>query len=87
MPFMGTCTADDFESGTTAACGGITTIIDFAMQQKGETLFSMTLTALENWKQKADSKVFIDYGLRSQNRDCTLPIAEKNKKKEEIERR
>ena len=35
MPIMRTCTADDFESGTmAAACGGITTIVDFAMQQK-----------------------------------------------------
>jgi dihydropyrimidinase len=66
MPFMGTYTADDFESGTAAAaCGGITTIIDFAVQQKGETLFE----ALENWRRKADPKVFIDYGLHMIIRD------------------
>ena len=35
MPIMRTCTADDFESGTmAAACGGITTIIDFGMQRR-----------------------------------------------------
>ncbi|MFP6636997.1 MAG: amidohydrolase family protein, partial [Dehalococcoidia bacterium] len=39
MPFGGTTTADDFETGTrAAACGGTTTIIDFAIQQKGEAL-------------------------------------------------
>ena len=60
MPFMGTHTADDFESGTVAAaCGGITTIIDFAMQQKGDSLFD----ALETWRRKADPKVCVDYGL------------------------
>jgi len=60
MPFMGTCTADDFESGTiAAACGGITTIIDFAMQPKGNSLFD----GLETWRRKADPKVCVDYGL------------------------
>src|SRR4051794_35027348 len=35
-PQMGTVTADDFESGTTAAAwGGTTTIVDFATQPKG----------------------------------------------------
>jgi len=54
MPFMGTCTADDFESVTiAAACGGIITIIDFAMQQKGSSL----LGTLEKGRRKADPKV------------------------------
>ena len=39
MPFGGTTSADDFESGTIAAAhGGTTTIVDFAIQYKGETL-------------------------------------------------
>lgn len=60
MPFMGTVTADDFESGTIgAACGGVTTIIDFAMQPKSETL----LATYEQWRKKADPKVVIDYSI------------------------
>lgn len=54
-----TVTADDFESGTKAAIvGGTTTIIDFATQNKGETLKE----ALENWHRKADNKCYCDYG-------------------------
>ena len=53
-----TVTADDFESGTKAAvCGGTTTIIDFATQNKGESLS----TALNNWHMKAFSKSSCDY--------------------------
>src|SRR5687768_9469124 len=38
MPFGGTTSADDFESGTVAAAfGGTTTIVDFAIQYKGQT--------------------------------------------------
>ena len=53
-----TVTADDFESGTRAAvCGGTTTIIDFATQNKGEILS----TALNNWHLKAFAKSSCDY--------------------------
>ena len=39
MPFGGTTSADDFESGTIAAAfGGTTTIVDFAIQYKGQAL-------------------------------------------------
>ena len=39
LPFGGTVSADDFENGTrSAACGGVTTVIDFAMQTKGDSL-------------------------------------------------
>lgn len=66
MPFMGTYTADDFESGTiAAACGGITTVIDFAVQEKGDTL----LGTLEKWRRKADPKVCVDYALHMIIRD------------------
>ncbi|HZQ09615.1 MAG TPA: dihydropyrimidinase [Anaerolineae bacterium] len=52
--------ADDFESGTiAAACGGVTTIIDFAVQYKGKTLRE----TMEDWRSRADAKVCIDYGL------------------------
>lgn len=39
MPFMGTVSADDYFATTrAAACGGTTTIFDFAIQTEGETL-------------------------------------------------
>ncbi len=58
MPFGGTTSADDFESGTIAAAfGGTTTLIDFAIQSKGES----TLKGLETWHKKAFSKATIDY--------------------------
>src|SRR5258707_15312497 len=38
MPFGGTTSADDFETGTRAAAfGGTTTLIEFAIQYKGHT--------------------------------------------------
>ncbi len=58
MPFGGTTSADDFESGTIAAAfGGTTTLIDFAIQQKGQSLRQ----AFETWMKKADGKAVIDY--------------------------
>jgi dihydropyrimidinase len=59
MPFGGTTSIDDFESGTVAAAhGGTTTIVDFAIQKKGGTLTE----ALDTWHQKAEGKAAIDYG-------------------------
>jgi dihydropyrimidinase len=59
MPFGGTTSADDFLTGTRAAAyGGTTTIIDFAIQQKGGTLRA----ALDTWHNKAEGKACIDYG-------------------------
>src|SRR5687768_13509922 len=59
MPFGGTTSADDFESGTIAAAfGGTTTIVDFAIQYKGQTLHH----AWETWMKKAERKAAIDYG-------------------------
>jgi dihydropyrimidinase len=59
MPFGGTTSADDFETGTrAAACGGTTTIIDFAIQTKGKS----TMEALATWHDKAEGKTAIDYG-------------------------
>jgi dihydropyrimidinase len=59
MPFGGTTSADDFHSGTVAAAfGGTTSIVDFAIQYKGQTLHH----AWETWMKKADGKAVIDYG-------------------------
>ncbi|MGH9699275.1 MAG: dihydropyrimidinase [Candidatus Acidiferrales bacterium] len=58
MPFGGTTSADDFETGTVAAAfGGTTTLIDFAIQYKGQTLRH----AFDTWMKKADGKAVIDY--------------------------
>jgi len=60
MPFGGTNSADDFESGTRAAAiGGTTTIVDFAIQARGTRM----RTALDTWWKKAEGKACIDYGL------------------------
>ena len=59
MPFGGATSADDFESGTIAAAhGGTTTVVDFAIQYKGQTLHH----AWETWMGKAQGKAAIDYG-------------------------
>jgi dihydropyrimidinase len=58
MPFGGTVSSDDFETGTRAAAfGGTTTIIDFAIQSKGMRMRE----ALDVWMKKADGKACIDY--------------------------
>ena len=59
MPFGGSASADDFESGTTAAAfGGTTSIVDFAIQYPGQTLHH----AWDAWMRKASGKAVIDYG-------------------------
>jgi dihydropyrimidinase len=59
MPFGGTVTIDDFESGQgSAACGGTTCHVDFCIQGRGQTFAE----ALEGWHAKANGKTLIDYG-------------------------
>src|SRR5262249_5069207 len=59
MPFGGTNSIDDFESGTLAAAhGGTTTLLDFAIQKKGGSLRE----ALDTWHAKAEGRALIDYG-------------------------
>src|SRR5437763_8010248 len=59
LPFGGTAASDDFETGTRAAAfGGTTTIIDFAVQYKGQSLNQ----AVDAWFKKAEGKTSIDYG-------------------------
>ncbi len=59
MPLGDIRTADDFESGTiAAACGGTTTVIDFATQARGGSLAA----ALAEWMRLADGRAVIDFG-------------------------
>jgi dihydropyrimidinase len=59
MPFGGTVTIDDFESGQTAAAfGGTTCHVDFIIQPKGATFAE----ALEEWHSKREGKAVIDNG-------------------------
>src|SRR6266576_3167868 len=58
MPFGGTTSSDDFETGTIAAAfGGTTTLIDFAIQYKGQSLRQ----AFDTWMKKAHDKAVTDY--------------------------
>src|SRR6201987_4690686 len=60
MPFGGTTSADDFETGTRAAAfGGTTSIVDFAIQARGTRMRD----ALDTWWKKAEGKACVDYGL------------------------
>lgn len=59
LPFGGTVSSDNFETGTRAAAvGGTTSIIDFAIQYKGKT-FAETLN---DWHTRAGGRCAIDYG-------------------------
>jgi len=60
MPFGGTTSADDFETGTRAAAfGGTTSIVDFAIQARATRMRE----ALDAWWRKAEGRACIDYGL------------------------
>lgn len=60
MPFGGTTSADDFETGTRAAAfGGTTSLVDFAIQGRGTRMRD----ALDTWWKKAEGRACIDYGL------------------------
>ncbi|MBN2562611.1 MAG: dihydropyrimidinase [Phycisphaerae bacterium] len=58
LPFCGTVSSDDFNTGTRAAArGGVTTVIDFAIPYGEETLQQ----AVDNWMAKADGIACVDY--------------------------
>src|ERR1051325_414959 len=59
MPFGGTVTIDDVESGqTSAAFGGTTTHVDFIIQPQGSSFAD----AVDEWRAKANDKQVIDMG-------------------------
>jgi len=58
LPFMGTFSSDDYETGTRAALfGGTTSVIDYVIQTPGKSMFS----ALDEWHKKSDNNSFGDY--------------------------
>lgn len=60
IPIKNTISADDFESGSIAAAfGGVTTILDFTVQQKGQSLRD----AVEDRMNKARNKCHVDYSV------------------------
>lgn len=73
LPFCGTVSKDDFENGTkAAACGGITTVIDYAIQQKGHKV----MEAVNNRRAEADGKVCVDYSLHGGITDWEIASTE-----------
>ena len=77
MPFMGTYAQDDYQTGTiAAACGGVTCVVDFDLQQKGETL----LEAIDRKKALAEGKAVVDYSLHPAVMDPRPEVIEEVKK-------
>jgi dihydropyrimidinase len=72
MPFGGTVTVDDVQSGqTSAAFGGTTCHVDFCIQGKGQTFAD----ALATWHAKAEGKQLIDMGYHIAVTDLAAPGA------------
>jgi dihydropyrimidinase len=58
LPFMGTYSSDNYETGTRAALfGGTTSIIDFAIQTQGQSMQA----AVDEWNRKSSGNAFADY--------------------------
>jgi dihydropyrimidinase len=58
MPFMGTFSSDNYETGTRAALhGGTTTVIDFILQKQGHSLNE----AYQEWSSRANNNTLSDY--------------------------
>lgn len=63
--------ADDFFTGTrSAACGGTTTVLPFAAQQKGHSLQA----AVDDYHQRAEGKAVIDYAFHLIVSDATRDV-------------
>jgi dihydropyrimidinase len=73
MPFMGMWSSDDYDTGTqAAAAGGVTCIVDFAIQREPDGLAS----ALEEWKGRAAGAAHIDYGFHMAITNANEPTIE-----------
>ncbi len=76
LPAGGTVSSDDFTNGTkAAACGGVTTIVDFAIQEKDRTLAE----AIASRQKEADGHVAIDYALHAVPTDWNTGTADEIK--------
>jgi dihydropyrimidinase len=73
MPFMGTMSIDDYNTGTqAAAAGGTTCLVDFAIQQHPDDLRS----TLEEWRGRADGAAHVDYGFHMAITNASEPVVE-----------
>ena len=75
-PLNGSHTLDDWYQGTvSAACGGVTCVVDYPMQEKGKTIRHI----LDKWHSHADGKAIIDYSFspviteRTENSFAEIP--------------
>jgi dihydropyrimidinase len=68
-----TRSSDDFTTGTqAAACGGTTTVIDFATAYRGESLAE----GLAKWHSKAAGKAVIDYAFHMSITELIVPAVD-----------
>ena len=71
MPFMGMMSSDDYDTGTrAAAAGGVTCLVDFAIQREPDNLHS----ALEQWRGRADGAAHVDYGFHMAITNGSEPV-------------
>jgi dihydropyrimidinase len=71
MPFMGMMSSDDYDTGTrAAAAGGVTCLVDFAIQREPDTLQS----ALAEWSGRADGAAHVDYGFHMAITNASAPV-------------
>lgn len=73
MPFGGTISADSYETGTrAAACGGVTTVFDFVLQSKDESL----IAAVERRNTLCEPQACVDYAFHTAITDLNDDILE-----------
>jgi len=76
MPFMGTYSSDNYETGTRAALyGGTTMVIDFILQKQGNSLAA----ALNEWKSRSDNNCLGDYSFHMAVTDFNEDTKKKSK--------
>jgi dihydropyrimidinase len=71
MPFMGMMSSDDYDTGTrAAAAGGVTCLVDFAIQRQPDNLRS----ALAEWQGRAEGAAHVDYGFHMAITNGSEPV-------------